>query len=135
MTPDPQPPAEPPQVSKDQQTWRVMAHASAFVQVVGIPSLVGPLVVWLMKRDDPVVEPHARRALNFQISLIIYTFVGIVTALMLAFTGVGIILSVVIVLFLIALIVLELIFALMAAIAASKGELYDYPLSLNLISH
>jgi uncharacterized Tic20 family protein len=31
------------------------------------------------------------------------------------------------------LIILELIFALMASLAASRGELYDYPLSMNLI--
>jgi hypothetical protein len=134
----PQVPAQAPQpeprsVSSDQQMWRILAHASAFIQVIGIPSLVGPLVVWLIKREDPAVEPHARAALNFQLSLLIYTIGGIVLAVLAAITIVGIVLTALIVFFLVALLILELVFALMASIAASKGELYAYPMSLNLI--
>lgn len=128
MTQEPQP------VSSDQQMWRILAHASAFIQVIGVPSLVGPLIVWLLKRQDPVVEPHARAALNFQLSLLIYFVGGIVLAVLAAITIVGIVLSLVIGLFLLALVVLELIFALLASLAASRGELYRYPLSLELIN-
>lgn len=131
MTQVPQP--LPPPVGSDQQMWRVLAHASAFIQVIGIPSLVGPLIVWLMKRDDAAIEPHARAALNFQLSLVIYTVAGFILALLAAITIVGIVVSVVIVLFLIILIILELLFALLASLAASRGELYAYPMSLNLI--
>lgn len=117
----------------DQQTWRVVAHASAFIQLIGIPSVVGPFLVWLIRRNDPVVEPHAREALNFQLSLFIYFVVGIVAAVAAALTIIGILLSVLIVLFLIALFLLELIFAVLASIAASRGELYRYPFNLRLV--
>jgi uncharacterized Tic20 family protein len=95
--------------------------------------LVGPLVVWLMKRDDPVVEPHARAALNFQLSLLIYTVAGIVLAILAALTIVGLVLSAMIVIFLIILVILELVFALLASLAASRGEMYQYPMSLELV--
>jgi hypothetical protein len=131
--PAPVGPPEQQTVSSDQQMWRILAHASAFIQVIGIPSLVGPLVVWLIKRDDPAIEPHARAALNFQLSLLIYFFAGIVLAVLAAITIVGLVLTALIVFFLVALLILELVFALMASIAASKGELYAYPMSLNLI--
>ncbi len=121
------------QVSADQQTWRVLAHASAFIQLVGIPSVVGPLVVWLMRREDPVVAPHARAALNFQLSLLIYFVVGGFVAVLALVTIIGILLSVLIVLLLVLLFLLELVFALLATIAASRGELYRYPMSLELI--
>lgn len=124
---------EPIQVSGEQQTWRVVAHASAFIQLVGIPSLVGPLVVWLVKRDDPVVEPHARAALNFQLSILIYFVVGGLVAVIALVTIVGILLSVLIVLLLVLLFLLELVFALLGTVAASRGELYEYPVSLELI--
>jgi len=124
---------EPIEVSGDQQTWRVVAHASAFIQLVGIPSLVGPLVVWLVKRDDPVVEPHARAALNFQLSILIYFVVGGLIAVIALVTIVGILLSVLIVLLLVLLFFLELVFALLGTLAASRGELYEYPVSLDLI--
>jgi hypothetical protein len=113
--------------------WQVLAHASAFVQVVGIPSLVGPLVIWLIKRDDPAVEPHARAALNFQLSLLIYFLVGGILGVIFAITVIGLVVAIPIFIFLFVLIILELIFALMASLAASRGELYDYPLGMNLI--
>jgi hypothetical protein len=121
------------QPTSDQQTWRVLAHASAFVQLLGIPSVVGPLVIWLVRRDDPVVEPNARAALNFQLSMLIYFLVGGVVAVVAALTVIGILLTVLIVLLLLALFLLELVFALMATLAASRGELYVYPMSLDLI--
>lgn len=121
------------QATSDQQTWRVLSHASAFIQLVGIPSVVGPLIVWLMRREDPVVEPHAREALNFQLSLLIYFVVGVAVAFIAALTIVGLVLTVFIILALIALFLLELVFALLATIAASKGEMYRYPLNLHLI--
>jgi len=122
-----------PEPTSDQQTWRVLAHASALIQFVGIPSFVGPLVVWLIRREDPVVEPHARAALNFQLSLIIYFVVGVVVAIIAALTIVGILLSVLIIMFLAVLVVAEVIFAILASLAASRGEMYTYPLSIELI--
>lgn len=121
------------QVSGDQQTWRVLAHASAFIQFIGIPSVVGPLIVWLMRREDPVVEPHARAALNFQLSLLIYFVVGTIAAVIAVVTIIGIPLAVLIVIFLVLLLFLELLFALLATLAASKGQLYSYPMSIELV--
>ncbi len=121
------------QVSGDQQTWRVLAHASAFIQFIGVPSVVGPLVVWLMRREDPVVEPHARAALNFQLSILIYFVAGIIVAFLAAITIVGLVLTGLIVILLLILVVLELVFALLGTLAASRGERYVYPMSLELI--
>jgi uncharacterized Tic20 family protein len=117
----------------DPQTWRVLAHASALIQFVGIPSFVGPLVVWLLRRDDPLVEPDAREALNFQLSLGVYFVVGIVVAFLAAITIVGLLLSALIVAFLVVLVVAEIVFAILGTMAASRGEFYRYPLNLNLI--
>ena len=121
------------QVTGDQQTWRVVAHASAFIQFIGIPSVVGPLVVWLMKREDPVIEPHARAALNFQLSVLIYFVSAVVVAFIAALTIIGVGLTVLIALLLPVLFLLELVFAVLASIAASKGDPYRYPFSLELI--
>lgn len=126
MTSDTQP-------SSEQQTWRVLAHASAFVQLLGIPSVIGPLVIWLVRRDDPMVEPHARAALNFQLSLLIYFLVGGGVAVIAFLTIIGIGVALLIAAVLLVLFILELVFALMATLAASRGEFYVYPMSLQLI--
>lgn len=122
-----------PAATNDQQTWRVLAHASAFIQLVGVPSVVGPLIVWLIRREDPVVEPHAREALNFQLSLLIYFIAGVVLGFIAALTIVGLVVTAVIIIALILLFLLELLFALLGTIAASRGEMYRYPLNLDLI--
>ncbi len=113
--------------------WQVLSHASAFIQVIGLPSLIGPLIIWLIKRDDQAVEPHARAALNFQLSLLIYFVVGGLLAFLFAITVIGLVVAIPLVLILLVLVVLELIFALLASLAASRGELYIYPMSLELI--
>lgn len=122
-----------PTPTSDQQMWRVVAHASALIQFVGIPSFVGPLIVWLLRREDPVVAPHAREALNYQLSLIIYFTVATVVAIVAALTIVGLVLSFILILFAIVLLVAEIVFAILASLAASRGELYRYPMNLNLI--
>lgn len=122
-----------PTPSSEQQTWRVLAHASALIQFIGIPSFVGPLVVWLLRREDAVVEPHAREALNFQLSLIIYFAIGIVVGIIALVTLVGIPLAVLIFAFLGVLLLAEVVFAILASLAASRGEFYRYPLSIELI--
>jgi uncharacterized protein len=119
--------------SSDEQTWRVLAHVSAFIQFLGIPSVVGPLVIWLIKRDDAMVEPHARAALNFQLSILIYFVVGGIVAVIAAITIVGLVVTVLMIVLLVLLVLLELVFALLATLAASRGDLYVYPFSLNLI--
>ncbi|MGH8944708.1 MAG: DUF4870 domain-containing protein [Acidimicrobiia bacterium] len=133
MTEETPSPAERPVPTSDQQNWSVLAHASALIQLLGPPSVVGPLVVWLLRRDDPLVAPHARAALNFQLSLLIYFVLGIIVAFVAALTIVGLILSALIVFFLIGMLLLELVFAVLGAVAASRGELYSYPFSLELI--
>lgn len=108
--------------SGDVQNWRLAAHLSALVMFLSIPPVVGPLIVWAMKKDDPEIVPHARAALNFHLSFTIYELV----ALALVFVLIGIPL-------LIGLVVVEIVYTALASIKAANGELYPYPFSLDLI--
>ena len=60
------------------RTCTVLCHASAFLGFL-IPALgqfVGPLIVWLWKRDEsPEIDAHRKESLNFQLSVFIYTAV------------------------------------------------------------
>ena len=84
---------------------------------------VGPLIVWLIKReDDPFVEEHSREALNFQISALIY---GIVSALL--------ILLIIGIFLLLALGIFVVVAAVVAAIKAANGDDFRYPLTIRLV--
>lgn len=116
------------------RNWAAGAHLASLVALVGIPSIVGPLVVWLVKRDDHAfVADQARESLNFQISVFIYTIVGIIAAIVLALATLGIGLIVILpaaLLFGLGVLLLPIV----AAIKASEGEEFRYPLTLRLIS-
>jgi uncharacterized protein len=126
MDQQPVPPPPPaPSTSSDIRTWCVLCHASAllglFFHFLG--HLLGPLIVWLVKRgDSPEVDAHGKESLNFQISMLIYDAV----AAILCFVLIGIPL-------LIALWVLNTVLVIIAAIQASEGKFYRYPITIRLI--
>lgn len=87
-------------------------------------SFVPGLIVWLLKQDDSAyLGEQAREALNFQITVLL----GYLVAWLLAFLLVGFLL-------LPAIYVANLVLCLIAAVKTSKGENYQYPLSLRLIN-
>jgi uncharacterized Tic20 family protein len=111
-------------ISTESRNWGAISHLSAFVQFVGIPAVIGPLVVWLIKRDDDVFAgDQAKEALNFNISMLIY-FVGSLAAILLL---VGIILVPVV-------IIAWFVLTIVATIRASNGIYYRYPATIRFIS-
>ena len=130
MSENPQvtPPATPQpasQYSKEERDWAMACHLSALSGfVVPFGNIIGPLVVWLMKKDTmPLVDQHGKEALNFQITVAIAALVCIV----LMFVLIGIVLIFVVGLG-------ALVLTIMAAIKVSNGELdYKYPFTLRLI--
>src|SRR5881296_4357312 len=72
--------------SRDVRTWNVLCHATAlagfFVPWAG--HILGPLIVWLAKRNDsPEIDQHGKESLNFQISMLIYNVIAGVLCLVL----------------------------------------------------
>lgn len=118
------PAQHPSGLTSETRNWAMAAHLSAFVGAWVALAFVGPLVVWLIKRDQhPFVERHAREALNFNLTLLIY----IVVAGILALALIGIPL-------LIAIGITWLVLTIMAAVRAANGEPYRYPLTIRFVS-
>src|SRR5438046_10699664 len=72
--------------SSDVRMWHVLCHATAlagfFVPWAG--HILGPSIVWLVKRNDsPEIDEHGRESLNFQISMLIYNVIAGVLCLVL----------------------------------------------------
>src|SRR6476646_12154774 len=72
--------------SRDVRTWNVLCHATAlagfFVPWAG--HILGPLIVWLAKRNDsPEIDQNGKESLNFQISMLIYNVIAGVLCLVL----------------------------------------------------
>lgn len=105
------------------KNWATLSHLSAFVAFLGIPSLVGPLAAWLFKRDDPYVDHHAREALNFNISFLVYGLVAAVSILLL----IGLVLLPIVV-------ITWFVLVIRGAVKASAGEYYEYPFTMRLVN-
>jgi uncharacterized Tic20 family protein len=111
-------------VDQQVRSTAVAAHLSTFAGlVVPFGSVIGPLAVWLTRRDrDPFIDQAGREALNFGISITVYGLVALVAALML----VGIPL-------LIAGVIAWVVLASLAAVKASQGQSYRYPLTMRFV--
>jgi len=122
------PPIPAEQINKDQRTWAMLAHLSAFAYyVTGIGHIVGPLIVWLSKRDgNPFVNDQAKEALNFQISVTIYLVAAIVMCITIILAPIGIPILIVLHAF-------QIVCMIIAAIKANDGVAFRYPLCIRLI--
>jgi uncharacterized Tic20 family protein len=98
----------------DERLWGMLAHLGQLLF-----AFVAPLVIYLIYKDrSQFIRHHSAQALNFAVTGVVYwvvlTLVTIITC------GVGAIL-------LVALAIAELVYLILAAVAANRGEWYTYP--------
>ena len=111
----------------EERNLAILAHLSGIAGLAlgGLVGFLGPLIIYLMKKDASFyVESQAKEALNFQITLLIIAagcialvVVSCGTLFPLAFVPM----------------VLQVIFAVVAAIAVKDGRPYRYPFNIRLI--
>jgi len=113
------------EIPKSARQWAMICHLSALSGLLGnvIGFLLGPLIVWLVKREDhPFVDKQGKEAVNFQITMFIILFVSFLLCLFL----IGFV-------FLLVVGLIMVIFPIIAAIRSDHGEDYRYPISFRLI--
>lgn len=114
-----------------------LIHLCGLLWVLGIPGIVGVLLIWLLKRDQSAfVDHHGKEATNFQISLLIYA-VAIAGVAMIGFVLtivlVGFLLFIPAVLAGVGLVILQIVTAILGAIEANQGRYYRYPLTIRFL--
>ena len=104
----------------------VIAHLSQLITlVIGFGSLLVPLILWLTQKEKVYqMDAHGKNIVNFQLSLILYCLICVPLILLFGLGLLG---------FLV-LGIIAIVFPIVNAIKASKGETPKYPLSLNFIS-
>jgi uncharacterized Tic20 family protein len=110
---------------RDDRMWAMICHLSALCGFIGVPfgHILGPLVVWLMKRDEsPFIDAHGKEALNFQMSMTIYLIIAAFFSLFLI--GIP---------FLIGLIIAGVVFVVVAGVKANDGFYYKYPITIRFL--
>ena len=131
------PAAEPPPgtVTSDDRTMALIAYLIGF-----LVSFLGPLIIYLIKKDEsPFVRRHCAEILNHMITMFLAAIAGaalIIVGVLVATAvpALGIIIAVVAGLGLFGLLIASLVWSIMGAIAANRGEDYRYPVSVRPIT-
>jgi uncharacterized protein len=122
MTQPPPPPvnyAPQPQLSPaDEKLWAILTHVGGILF-----HWLAPLIAYLVLKDrGPFVRWHTRQALNFQLTLLLAYIAGGILSIV--FVGLFVILAAA---------VLNIVFGILAAMAASRGEFYRYPVAIEFV--
>jgi uncharacterized Tic20 family protein len=111
-------------ISQDDKQWGMLAHLGTFLGgIVPFGNIIAPLVMMSMYQEkSEFVVKHAKEALNFQLSLLIYyTIAGISV-----FFLIGLLL-------LPSIFVFAIIYTVVAGLKAQEGEDYQYPFTIRFI--
>jgi uncharacterized Tic20 family protein len=116
-------PAQPPAAVGESNTLLVFMHLSVLSGVlIPMGGFFVPLILWLTNRSNPRYDAQGKEVMNWVIFVGIYCVVSAVLIIVL----VGVLL--------LALgAVAVLVFAILGALQASKGQFYRYPLPFRLI--
>lgn len=121
-------PNQPPIVTSEERTWAMFAHLGAvagLVLSIGVLGWAVPLVIWLLKRrESRFVAFHALEELLFQLVWFALLTCGGLLTVMLMFVLVGFLLLPV----LVVLYIVPIVWSIIAAVQASQGEWYLYPI-------
>ena len=108
----------------EQRQWAMFAHLSGLINLFGGWAVVVTLILYILNKDKGrYVREQSAEALNFQIALLIGTVIGWLT-----------------VWFLVGFLIWALVWlggailAVVAGMAANRGENYRYPLTIRMIS-
>jgi uncharacterized Tic20 family protein len=109
--------------TEDERQWGMFAHLSILsTYVTGIGLVAGPLIVWLMKKDESAfVDACGREALNFGISVLLWNVAAVLCLFTIVLIPVSIALWCV-------LGVAGIVLPIVAGLKAKEGVAYRYPL-------
>jgi uncharacterized protein len=112
------------QKEQEARQWAMFLHLSQLAgYIIPLLGLIAPIVIWQIKKEEyPILDVHGKVVVNWIISELIYAAIGFV----LMFVVIGIpILAV--------LGVLAIVFPIIGGIKANNGELWHYPMTINII--
>jgi len=103
--------------NSDERVLAILSHILAIVPGIGI---LGPLVIYLVKKDESgFIAAYARESLNFQLTIILLYIILFITLI-------GVLLWWVVA-------ILNTILVIVATIRASENKIYRYPISFRLV--
>ena len=107
-----------------ERQWAMICHLSSLGgYLIPFGHIIIPFIIWSVKKDEfPMVDMHGKEVLNFQISITIWMFISGMLIILLIGIPMLIVLG-----------MIQVIFVIIGALKADRGELYKYPLTIQFI--
>ncbi len=119
-----EPPLPPTEPTQQQRNWAMLAHLSGLACMVPFGNVIGPLLIWQIKRHElgEFVGANAREALNFQMTFVI-AVAFFMSVSCLPIPGFGLIGPI----FIPIVVLLDVVMCVIATIRTNLGIVYRYP--------
>ncbi|PKP13712.1 MAG: DUF4870 domain-containing protein [Bacteroidetes bacterium HGW-Bacteroidetes-3] len=121
-------------VTQNDKTYSSITHLSSFAGwVFPFGNIIVPFILWSAKKSESTyIDTHGKAAVNFQLSLMLYSFLlALLIIPITIFTlGLGLI---ALILGIIPILIIIIAIIISASIKASNGEYYDYPFTIAFI--
>jgi len=106
--------------NSDERIMAMLSHILAIVPGIGI---LGPLVIYLVKKDESgFVAENAKESLNFQITMVLAYIISAILILVIIGAFLFWILG-----------IMNVVLVIVATIKASENRIYRYPFNMRLI--
>ena len=108
----------------NEKQWAMILHFSILTGfVIPLAGLIAPIVIWQLKKTEiPALDAHGKVVVNWMISAAIYACVGLLLTLIVIGMPLLVVLG-----------ILFIVFPIIGGIKANNGELWKYPLSIEIL--
>ncbi|NEW79673.1 MAG: DUF4870 domain-containing protein [Gelidibacter sp.] len=121
-------------ITQNDKNYSSITHLSSFAGwIFPLGNVIAPLVLWFAKKNESAyIDAHGKAIVNFQLSLMLYSFLlALLIIPITIFTlGLGLI---AVILGIIPVIILIIVSIISASIKATHGEYYHYPFTIEFI--
>lgn len=121
-------------ITQNDKTYSSITHLSSFAGwIFPFGNVIVPFVLWSAKKSESTyIDNHGKAVVNFQLSLMLYSFLLALLIIPLTIFTLGLGL-VAVLLGIIPALILIVATIISASIKATNGEYYDYPFTIEFI--
>ncbi|MBA6316050.1 DUF4870 domain-containing protein [Cellulophaga baltica] len=122
---------------KEDHSTLALLHYCQLLNFFGFFGIIIPVVLWSTKKNEiKGMDEHGKHVINYQLSMLLYGVIYamlFVISILLTFVFIGFVFIIILSILGIPLALLLIVYPIIGGIAASKGEFYNYPLTIKFI--
>jgi len=121
-------------ITQNDKNYSSITHLSSFAGCLfPFGNIIAPVLLWSAKKNESTyIDTHGKAAINFQLSLMLYSFLlaMLIIPVTIFTLGLGLI---ALIIGIIPILIIIIAIIISASIKASNGEYYDYPFTIEFI--